>query len=312
VWSLRQSLQRRGYVEVETPVLQPLYGGAAARPFSTHMNALDLDLYLRISLELYLKRLVVGGVDRVFELGRNFRNEGVDSSHNPEFTMLEAYQAYADYDTMAEQTRAWVVEAAEALGSTVVPFGDTEVDLAAPWRAETLHGLVSEAVGETVDPGTPLETLRGYADKHGVALQPGWDAAHVVVELFEQLVEDSLVEPTFVRDYPVEVRPLTRAHRGDPRLTESWDLYVGGVELATAYSELVDPVEQRRRLVEQSLRAAGGDPDAMQLDEDFLRALETGMPPTGGMGMGVDRLVMTLTGLRSIREVILFPLVRSD
>jgi len=317
VHSLRDSLHRRAYVEVETPVLQPLHGGAAARPFSTHMNALDIDLYLRISLELYLKRLVVGGIDKVFELGKNFRNEGVDSSHNPEFTMLEAYQAYGDYDTMATQTREWVVEAARALGSTVVPLGPdlpdgsrAEVDLAEPWRHATLHGLVGEAVGAPVTPDTDLRALRAHAEVHGVALQPGWGPAEIVVELFEQLVEASLVAPTFVRDYPVEVRPLTRQHRDDPRLTESWDLIVGGRELATAYSELVDPVEQRRRLTEQSLRAAGGDPEAMQLDVDFLQALETGMPPTGGMGMGVDRLVMVLTGLRSIRDVVLFPTVR--
>ncbi len=316
VWSLRQSLQNRGYVEVETPVLQPLHGGATARPFRTHMNALDVDLYLRIAVELYLKRLVVGGIDRVYELSKVFRNEGVDTSHNPEFTMLEAYQAYGDYNTMAIETRDWVIEAARANGTTVVRLGrdghEQEVDLAEPWRAATLHGLVSEAVGESVDAGTPLETLRALAGKHDVALQPGWGAAEVAVELFEQLVEHTLIAPTFVRDWPVEVRPLTREHRDDPRLTESWDLIVGGVELATAYSELVDPVEQRARLTAQSLRAAGGDPEAMQLDEDFLRALEVGMPPTGGMGMGVDRLVMTLTGLRSIREVVLFPLVRPE
>ena len=314
VHSVRESLHRRGYVEVETPVLQPLHGGAAARPFSTHMNALDLDLYLRISLELYLKRLVVGGIDRVFEIGKNFRNEGVDTSHNPEFTMLEAYEAYGDYDTMATQTRDWVVEAARALGSTVVRVGpgETEVDLADPWRSATLHGLVSEALGTDITVDTSVGELRAHAERRDVELQPAWGAAEVVVELFEQLVEDDLLAPTFVRDYPVEVRPLTRQHRDEPRLTESWDLIVGGRELGTAYSELVDPVEQRRRLTEQSLRAAGGDPEAMQLDEDFLRALETGMPPTGGMGMGIDRLVMLLTGSRSIRDVVLFPVVRPD
>jgi len=314
-WSVRGSLHRRGYVEVETPVLAPLHGGATARPFRTHMNALGLDLYLRISLELYLKRLAVGGIERVFELSKNFRNEGVDSTHNPEFTMLEAYEAYGDYDTMATQTREWVLEAAQAVGATTVALpdgtgGEREVDLTRPWRAVTLHALVSAALGEAVDAGTDATTLRRHAQARGVALQPGWGAAEIVVELFEQLCEDDLVEPTFVRDYPLEVRPLTRAHRADPRLTESWDLYVGGVELATAYSELVDPVEQRRRLTEQSLRAAGGDAEAMALDEDFLAALEVGMPPTGGMGMGIDRLVMLLTGMRSIREVVLFPLVR--
>jgi lysyl-tRNA synthetase class 2 len=310
--SLRDTLDRRSYVEVETPVLQVVHGGAAARPFATHVNALDLDVTLRIATELFLKRLVVGGVDKVYEIGKTFRNEGIDSTHFPEFTELEAYEAYGDYDTMAELTRALVLDAAHALGRTVVPDGSGgEIDLEAPWREATVHGLVSEAVGEEVDPGTSLERLVGLADKHDVALQPRWDEGEVVLELYEKLVEHTLLQPTFVRDYPVSVRPLARPHRDDPRLAEAWDLIVGGVELAPAYSELVDPVEQRRRLTEQSLKAAGGDPDAMQLDEDFLRALEHGAPPMGGMGMGVDRLVMLLTGL-PIRETILFPLVRPE
>jgi len=313
VWSLRTSLRRRGYVEVETPVLQPLHGGAAARPFVTHMNALDTSLYLRIATELYLKRLVVGGVDRVFEIGKTFRNEGVDSSHNPEFTMLEAYEAYGDYDTMATQTREWVLEAAGALGSTVVPDGaGGQIDLAEPWRAATVHALVSGALGEEVTPDTDAQALRRHATRRGVALQPAWGEGEILLELYEHLVEPTLLAPTFVRDYPASVRPLARPHRADPRLAEAWDLVVAGRELAPAYSELVDPVEQRRRLTHQSLRAAGGDVEAMQLDEDFLRALETGAPPMGGMGLGVDRLVMLLTGLRSIREVVLFPLVRSE
>jgi len=312
VRSLRNTLHGRGFVEVETPQLQVVHGGAAARPFRTHLNALDLDVTLRIALELYLKRAVVGGIDRVFEIGKNFRNEGIDSTHFPEFTMAEFYQAYGDYDTAAELTRELVLAAARALGRTVVPDGSGgQIDLEQPWRSATLHDLVSEAVGEQVDPGTPRERLVALAGRHGVALQPSWDDGQIVLELFEQLVEHTLLSPTFVRDYPVSVRPLARDHRQDPRLAEAWDLVVAGTELAVGYSELVDPVEQRRRLTEQSRRAAGGDPEAMQLDEDFLRALEHGAPPMGGQGMGVDRLVMLLTGA-PIRETILFPLVRPE
>jgi lysyl-tRNA synthetase, class II len=312
VRSLRETLAARGFVEVETPQLQVVHGGAAARPFRTHVNALDLDVTLRIALELYLKRLVVGGIDRVFEIGRIFRNEGIDATHFPEFTMLELYEAYGDYDTVADLTRELVLDAARAVGRTVVPDGQGgEIDLEQPWRRATLHGLLSEVVGEEVDAGTPLSDLERLAAAHGVALQPGWDEGEVALELFEKLVEHTLREPTFVRDYPVSARPLARDHRDDPRLAEAWDLVVAGTELATGYSELVDPVQQRRRLTEQSRRAAGGDPEAMQLDEDFLRALEHGMPPTGGQGMGIDRLVMLLTG-QPIRETILFPLVRPE
>ena len=310
--SLRETLDRRGYVEVETPVLQVVHGGAAARPFATHVNALDLDVTLRIATELFLKRLLVGGIDKVYEIGKTFRNEGIDSTHFPEFTELEAYEAYGDYDTMAELTRALVLDAARAVGRTVVPDGrGGQIDLEDDWRHATVHGLVSEAVGEDVDPGTGVERLIALAAHHDVALQPGWDAGEVVLELYEKLVEHTLLQPTFVRDYPVSVRPLARNHRDDPRLAEAWDLIIAGVELAPAYTELIDPVEQRRRLTEQSLKAAGGDPEAMQLDEDFLRALEHGAPPMGGMGLGVDRLVMLLTGL-PIRETILFPLVRPE
>ena len=310
VRAVRDVLQGHGFVEVETPVLQTVHGGAAARPFVTHLNALDLDMTLRIALELYLKRLVVGGIDRVFEIGRIFRNEGVDSTHSPEFTMLEFYEAYGDYDTVADLTREMVLEAARRTGRTVVPDGQGgQIDLEQPWRSATLHELVSAAVGETVDAGTPLQRVVELADRHGVALQKGWDAGEVVLELYEKLVEHTLLQPTFVRDYPVSARPLARDHRDDPRLAEAWDLVVAGTELATGYSELVDPVEQRRRLTEQSIKAAGGDPEAMQLDEDFLRALEHGAPPMGGQGMGIDRLVMLLTGA-PIRETILFPLVR--
>ncbi len=312
VRAVRDVLHDQHFVEVETPVLQTIHGGAAARPFATHLNALDLDMTLRIALELYLKRLVVGGIDRVFEIGRIFRNEGVDSTHSPEFTMLEFYQAYGDYDTVAALTREMVLAAARRIGRTTVADGQGgELDLEGPWRSATLHGLVAEAVGRPVDAGTPLQELVALAAEHGVVLQPGWDAGEVVLELYEKLVEHTLLAPTFVRDYPVSARPLAREHRDDPRLAEAWDLVVAGTELATGYSELVDPVEQRRRLTEQSVKAAGGDPEAMQLDEDFLRALEHGMPPTGGQGMGIDRLVMLLTGA-PIRETILFPLVRPE
>jgi lysyl-tRNA synthetase class 2 len=311
--TLRQVLYGAGFTEVETPMLQLLHGGATARPFVTHSNALDIDLYLRIAPELYLKRAVVGGIERVFEINRNFRNEGMDSTHSPEFAMLEAYAAYGTYDTMADLTRTLVTDCAQAVfGSTVVRHADgSEHDLGGKWREVTVHGAVSEAVGAEVTPDTSVEELRRHADRHEVSIDDDAAAGVIVLELFEKLVEHTLMEPTFVRDYPIEVRPLTRQHRDDPRLAEAWDLIVFGTELATAYSELVDPVVQRERLVEQSLRAAAGDPEAMQLDEDFLRSLEYGMPPSGGMGMGIDRLLMTLTGL-GIRETILFPLVRPE
>jgi len=302
--SLRDTLHRRSFVEVETGVLQPTNGGAAARPFTTHLNAFDLDMYLRIALELPLKRLVVGGIDRVYEIGRTFRNEGIDTTHNPEFTMLEAYEAYGDYDTMAELTKDLVLSAAAALG-------DSAIDLSGPWRTVTVHGAVSEAVGRPISPDTTRDELWAVAGGHDVPLIASWSPGEIVLELFEKLVEHTLIAPTFVRDYPADVRPLARQHRDDPRLAEAWDLVIGGVELAPAYSELVDPIEQRRRLTEQSLRAAGGDAEAMQLDEDFLRALEYGAPPMGGMGLGVDRLVMLLTGA-NIREAITFPLIRPE
>ncbi|PZM97474.1 MAG: lysine--tRNA ligase [Actinobacteria bacterium] len=311
--ALRDSLHRRGFLEVETPMLQLLHGGAAARPFVTHSNALDTNLYLRIAPELFLKRCVVGGIERVFEINRNFRNEGIDSSHSPEFAMLEAYQAYGDYDTMAVLTRELVQEAAlAATGSLVVTHVDgTELDLGGEWRSVTLYGALSEALGEEVTVETDMARLRQHAEKHNLEVDPKWGPGKLAEELFEKLVAPGLREPTFVRDYPVETCPLTRAHREVPGLAEKWDLYVLGLELATAYSELVDPVVQRERLVEQARLAAKGDPEAMQLDEDFLRAMEYGMPPSGGMGMGIDRLLMALTGL-GIRETILFPLVRPE
>ena len=313
VRSLRESLFRRNFTEVETPMLQLLHGGATARPFVTHSNALDTDLYLRIAPELFLKRAVVGGIDRVFEINRNFRNEGIDSSHSPEFAMLEAYQAYADYNVMQRQVQEWIQEAAFAVaGSHIVTHYDgTELDLSGDWPSVTLFGSLSAALGEEVTVATDRAQLQRYAEKHDLSVDPKWGPGKLAEELFEHLVQHTLQSPTFVRDYPEETAPLTRAHRETPGLTEKWDLYVMGVELGTAYSELVDPVVQRERLLAQSLLAAGGDPEAMQLDEDFLRAMEYGMPPTGGMGMGIDRLLMALTGL-GIRETILFPLVRPE
>ncbi|WP_433264921.1 lysine--tRNA ligase [Micromonospora vinacea] len=313
VRSLRDSLHGQGFIEVETPMLQLLHGGAAARPFVTHSNALNTDLYLRIAPELFLKRAVVGGVDRVFEINRNFRNEGVDSSHSPEFAMLETYQAYGDYDTMAELTRNLVQQAAIAVsGSTVVTHADgREFDLGGEWRSVTLFGVLSEALGEEVTVRTERTRLVEYADKVGLAVDPKWGPGKLAEELFEELVVPGLEAPTFVRDYPEETSPLTRAHRSEPGLAEKWDLYVLGFELGTAYSELVDPIVQRERLVAQTQLAARGDDEAMRLDEDFLRAMEYGMPPAGGMGMGIDRLLMALTGL-GIRETILFPLVRQE
>jgi lysyl-tRNA synthetase class 2 len=308
--SLRETLHGRGYLEVETPILQSVHGGATARPFRTHLNAFDLDMSLRIATELYLKRCIVGGIEKVYEIGRTFRNEGVDSTHSPEFTMLEAYGSYGDYDTMAELTRTLILDAAAAAGVSGPKAPDgTEIELSGEWRSITVHDAVAEAVGEAVTPDTDAEELRRHADRLDVGLEPDWSPGEIVLELYEKLVEHSLIQPTFVRDYPVGVRPLARAHRGDPGLAEAWDLIIGGLEIAVAFSELADPVEQRRRLVEQSLASAKGDPEAMQLDEDFLRALEYGMPPTGGMGLGVDRLVMLLTG-RGIRETILFPLLK--
>jgi lysyl-tRNA synthetase class 2 len=313
VRSLRESLHERGFIEVETPMLQLQHGGATARPFVTRSNALDTQLYLRIAPELFLKRCLVGGIERVFEINRNFRNEGLDSTHQAEFAMLEVYQAYGDYHTMAELIRELVQGAAYAVtGSHVVRLHDgTEFDLGGQWRDVTLYGVLSEALGEEVTVETPLSRLVEFAAKHDVPVDPKWGPGKLGEELFEALVVPHLIQPTFVRDYPEETSPLTRAHRSVPGLTEKWDLYIRGVELGTAYSELVDPVVQRERLVAQSVLAAKGDPEAMDLDEDFLRAMEYGMPPAGGLGMGIDRLLMVLTGL-GIRETILFPLVRPE
>ncbi|MGW2783063.1 bifunctional lysylphosphatidylglycerol synthetase/lysine--tRNA ligase LysX [Streptomyces populi] len=310
VQALRQGLLDRGYLEVETPMLQQIHGGANARPFTTHINAYDLNLYLRIAPELYLKRLCVGGMEKVFEMGRTFRNEGVSYKHNPEFTMLEAYQAFADYDVMLDLVRELIQGAATAAFGTPVARKDgVEHDISGEWPVKTVYGAVSEALGDEIDADTTLERLLRLCDRAGVPYTADDGRGDVVLEMYERLVEEKTELPTFYKDFPTDVSPLTRQHRTDPRLAERWDLVAFGTELGTAYSELTDPVEQRRRLTEQSLLAAGGDPEAMELDEDFLDALEYAMPPTGGLGIGVDRLVMFLTGL-TIRETLPFPLVR--
>ncbi|MGU3502270.1 lysine--tRNA ligase [Mycobacterium sp. C31M] len=313
VRGVRHALERRGFLEVETPMLQTLPGGAAARPFITHSNALDADLYLRIAPELFLKRCLVGGFEKVFELNRNFRNEGADSTHSPEFAMLETYQAYGTYDDSAVVTRELIQEVAdEALGTRQVPLADgSTYDLDGEWQTLEMYPSLSAALGEEITPETTLQHLLSIADRLGVEIPTdrGYGHGKLVEELWEHTVGETLWEPTFVRDFPVETSPLTRAHRSIPGVTEKWDLYVRKFELATGYSELIDPVIQRERFVAQAAAAAAGDDEAMRLDEDFLAALEYAMPPTTGTGMGIDRLLMALTGL-TIRETVLFPIVR--
>ncbi|GAA3603165.1 lysine--tRNA ligase [Kineosporia mesophila] len=313
VRSLRDTFHSHDFTEVETPMLQSLHGGAAARPFQTHMNAFDIDLFLRIAPELFLKRAVVGGIDRVFEINRNFRNEGADSTHSPEFAMIEAYQAYGNYNTIGDLTRELVQNAALAVaGSTTVVLADgTEYDLGGEWRQITMFGSLSEAAGREVTALTERAELVELAAEHHVPVQDWYSPGKLAEELFEELVVPDLYAPTFVRDYPEDTSPLVSAHRTTPGVTEKWDLYVRSFELGTGYSELVDPVVQRERFVAQARVAAAGDDEAMRLDEDFLRAMEYGMPPTGGMGMGLDRLLMAITGL-GIRETILFPLVKPE
>ena len=310
--SLRESLHERGFTEIETPMLQTQAGGAAARPFTTHINAFDMDLFLRIAPELYLKRAVVGGIEKVFEINRNFRNEGADSSHSPEFAMLEAYEAYGDYNTMAALTKDLIQGAAtDVFGTAAVQLADgTTYDLGGDWAELTMYGSLSEALGTEVTPDTDVAQLQEWCDAAEISVDPK-KVSHgkLVEELWEHHVGDDLTAPTFVRDFPVETSPLTRDHRSIDGVVEKWDLYVRGFELATAYSELVDPVIQRERFEQQARLAAGGDDEAMPLDEDFLTAMEYAMPPAGGMGMGMDRLLMALTGL-GIRETILFPLVK--
>ena len=311
--SLRETFHKENFVEVETPMLQVMHGGAAARPFKSFSNAYDMDLYLRIAPELFLKRCVVGGIERVFEINRNFRNEGADSSHSPEFAMIESYQAYGDWRSIADLTRTLVQNAAMAIaGSHVVTHHDgRQADLGGKWREISLYDAITEGVGESVTALTPLEDLKKIATEIGIKIDPKWIAGKLAEEIFEHVAKDQLIAPTFVMGFPVDTSPLVRAHRELPGVAEKWDLYVDGFELATGYSELIDPVVQRERLVEQAKLGSKGDLEAMQVDEDFLRAMEFAMPPTGGMGMGVDRLLMALTGL-GIRETILFPLVKPE
>ena len=311
--SLRDTFNNYDFIEVETPMLQVMHGGAAARPFKTFSNAYDMDLYMRIAPELFLKRCVVGGIERVFEINRNFRNEGADSSHSPEFAMVESYMSYGDWRSIADVTRTLIQNAAMAVaGSHIVTHADgSQKDLGGTWKEISLYDAISNGVGETVTALTPYADLKKYAEKLGMKIDPKWVTGKLAEEIFEHVASDQLIEPTFVMGYPVDTSPLVRAHRETPGVVEKWDLYVDGFELATGYSELIDPVIQRDRLVEQAQLGAKGDLEAMQVDEDFLRAMEFGMPPMGGMGMGVDRLLMALTGL-GIRETILFPLVKPE
>ena len=307
--SVRETLHGLGYLEVETPILQLVHGGAAARPFGTHLNAFDIDMTLRIALELSLKRAMVGGTDKVYEMGRIFRNEGIDREHSAEFTMLEAYQAWTDQRGIADVTQRIVVGAADAVGSRQIDTPRGTIDLDGEWEWLPLYDGLSAKVGESIDIDTPREHLVRIAEAHDVEIKPTWGADKLAVELFGEIVEPDLLQPTFVCDYPAIAQPLARPHRSKPGLIEAWDLIIGGVERGTGFSELIDPEVQRQRFTEQSLLAAKGDLEAMKLDEDFLSALEFGAPPMGGMGLGIDRLIMLLTGA-SIRETILFPLLK--
>ncbi len=311
--SLRDTFQKEDFIEVETPMLQVMHGGATARPFKSFSNAYDMDLFLRIAPELFLKRCVVGGIERVFEINRNFRNEGADSSHSPEFAMIESYQAYGDWKSIADLTRTLVQNAAMAVaGSHIVTHHDgRQSDLGGTWKEISLYEAISHGIGESVTALTSVEDLKKMAAKLGIKVDPKWIKGKVAEEIFERVAKDELIEPTFVMGFPVDTSPLVRAHRELPGVAEKWDLYIDGFELATGYSELIDPIIQRERLVEQAALGAKGDLEAMQVDEDFLRAMEYAMPPMGGMGMGVDRLLMALTGL-GIRETILFPLVKPE
>jgi lysyl-tRNA synthetase class 2 len=309
----RRFLEDRGFVEVETPVFHPIPGGALARPFTTHHNALDLDLYLRIAPELYLKRLVVGGFERVFEIARVFRNEGLSTRHNPEFTMLELYQAYGDLGDMMELTEQLIAHLAEQItGSTVVTYGGREVDLTPPWRRASLLELIEEHAGVRLDLRMPIDELRAVAADHGVEVDEAWGPGKLVLEVYEKTTEAELWGPIFVIDYPKEVSPLARDHRELPEMVERFEPIVAGRELGNAFTELVDPDEQRRRFEDQARAKAAGDAEAMIVDEDYLRALEYGLPPTGGLGIGMDRLVMLLTDTPSIRDVVLFPTLRPE
>jgi lysyl-tRNA synthetase class 2 len=309
----RRWMEDRGYVEVETPVFHPVPGGALARPFVTHHNALDVDLYLRIAPELYLKRLVVAGMPKVFEIARVFRNEGLSTRHNPEFTMLEAYEAYGDYEVHMALTESLVAHLAEALhGTTKLQYGGRDLDLSAPWRRAPLAELTSEAVGEEVSVDTPADVLRAVCDRFEVPHRESYGPGKLLLELYEKTVEPTLWDPTFVMDYPKEVSPLSRDHRSHPLLVERFEGIVAGRELCNGFSELVDPDEQRARFEAQAAMRDAGDDEAMVVDEDYLRALEYGLPPTVGLGIGIDRLVMLLTDTSAIRDVILFPTLRPE
>ncbi len=309
--ALRKHLEGKGFVEVETPMLHPIPGGATARPFVTHHNTLDIDLYLRIAPELYLKRLVVGGFEKVFEIGRVFRNEGLSTRHNPEFTMLELYQAYADYTDLAVLVEGVVSQLAEhLLGSRSITYQGRSLDLSPPWRRATMAELVSEAISEHVDVHTPVQELRRLLSSAGAQADDSWGPGKLMLELYEKTTEPDLWGPVFVMDFPAEVSPLARRHRSDPELAERFEGIVAGRELVNAFSELVDPDDQRARFEAQAAARAAGDEEAMVLDEDYLRALEQGLPPTGGLGLGIDRLVMLFSDTANIREVIAFPTMR--
>ena len=313
ITSFRRTLADEGFVEVETPVLHVEAGGAHARPFDTHHNALDMPLYLRIALELHLKRLIVGGMERVYEIGRVFRNEGISTRHNPEFTMMELYQAFADWtDVMAITERLITTAARDALGTTVIEIRGETVDLADEWPRLSMCEAVSDAVGSPVHPSQPVDDLRAVADRHGVSYEPSWGSGRLVEGLFEKLCEGDIVRPTFVTGHPVEISPLARVDRDDPHVTERFELFVDSRELANGYSELNDPVEQRQRFEQEQAAKDAGDAERGTVDEDYLRALEYGMPPTGGLGIGMDRLAMLLAGVDSIREVVLFPTLRPE
>lgn len=311
--SIRRYMDTLGFLEVETPMLHPIPGGATARPFVTHHNALDMEFYLRIAPELYLKRLMVGGFEAVYEINRSFRNEGISVRHNPEFTMLEAYRAYTDLRGMMDLTEGLVRTAAmEVLGTTSVTYQGTEVDLGAPWPRATMIGLTSEAAGEDVSFRRTVDELRSLCATHEIPVEASWGKGKLITELFEKLVERFLVQPTFVTDYPLETSPLARKKPGEPELTDRFELIITGREIANAFSELVDPVDQRERFAAQMSAKGAGDAEAMGYDEDYLRAMEYGMPPCGGLGIGIDRLVMLLTDSASIRDVLLFPHLRPE
>jgi lysyl-tRNA synthetase class 2 len=310
---LRRWLEDRGFVEVETPIFHPIAGGAMAKPFVTHHNALDVDLYLRIATELYLKRLVVGGFEKVFEIGRTFRNEGLSPRHNPEFTMIEVYEAYADYTDMMTLTELLVSELAQAvLGTTTLEYAGRELDLAAPWRRATMLELIEEHAGVRLDLDMPIDELRVIAKEHGVEVKPDWGPGKLILEVYEKTTESQLWGPVFVLDYPEEVSPLARPHREKPGWVERFEAIVAGRELANAFSELNDPDRQRAAFEGQAAAKAAGDEEAMGVDDDYVRALEYGLPPTGGMGMGIDRLVMLFSGAQHIRDVLLFPTLRPE